>query len=145
MAIYHKPFQTGCLHFSHIAVKLITLRHRPNIRGYRPTRRETRPIQSTCKHLTTCSANRNVRRNNGIETQTDLYAAARITWHCNNSFIVDAENKSLNTIGIVRYTSCSRTECSNNDILTLIFIALDQLRATHCVASYETDRSGNLI
>lgn len=47
--------------------------------------------------------------------------------YCNNSFIVNAMNKALYTIDIVRGNSCSYTECSNNDIVTLIFIALDQL------------------
>lgn len=47
--------------------------------------------------------------------------------YCNNSFIVNAANKALYTIDIVRGNSCSYRECSNNDIVTLIFIALDQL------------------
>lgn len=60
----------------------------------------------------------------GIESRIDLQL---VLVTLQNSYIVNAPNKSLYTIGIVRGTAASYTKCSNNDIVTLIFIALDQL------------------
>lgn len=53
------------------------------------------------------------------------------TIHYNNIFIVNAANKGLHTIGnSSRKQLRAYTECSNNDIVTLIFIALDELGAS---------------